>query len=77
MRLIVTSNCEIGKFCNSSNESPGFGIREPNSVSQNADSVKVAAIISDTNHRRNSIVCHISLFLKPLHVLPAVGVIGT
>jgi len=74
--LIVTSKFEIGNSCNSANEAPGFGIREPNSVSQNADSVKVGAIISDTNHRRNSIVFHISLFLKPLHVLPAVGVIG-
>jgi len=46
-------------------------------VSQNADSVKVGATISDTNHRRNSIVSHISLFLKSLHVLPTVGAIGT
>jgi hypothetical protein len=46
-------------------------------VSQNADSVKVGATISDTNHRRSSIVSHISLLLKPLHVLPTLGVIGT
>jgi hypothetical protein len=50
---------------------------EPNSVSQNADSVKVGATISDTNHRRNSIVSHISFVLKSLHVLPTVGAIGT
>jgi hypothetical protein len=60
---------------------PAIGTRlwntEPNSVSQNADSVKVGATFSDTNHRRDAIVSHISSFLKPLHVLPTVGVIGT
>ena len=46
-------------------------------MSRNADSVKVGATISDSNHRRNSIVSHISLFLKPLLVLPTLGAIGT
>ena len=38
---------------------------------------KVDAIVSDTGHSHDSIVSHISLFLKPLRVLPRGGVLGT
>lgn len=46
-------------------------------MSLNTDTVKVGAVVTDTGHPHNSIVAHISLFLKPLRMLLRGGVIGT